>query len=103
MPFEPIADPTYLRSVIRISLTVSLTAVFLSTLLSLPIAFVVGFADFPGKRLLTSIINTGMGFPSVAVGLLVLLRVYRGLSQGDQDHRCHVRDQAARDPGRNLS
>ena len=73
MPLESIADPTYLRSIIRVSLTVSLTAVLLSTLLSLPIAFLVGFADFRGKRLLTAIINTGMGFPSVAIGLLVLL------------------------------
>ncbi|MFA9501421.1 ABC transporter permease [Natrinema sp. H-ect1] len=73
MPFESLADPTYLRSIIRVSLTVSLTAVLLSTALSLPIAFAVGFADFPGKRLITAAINTGMGFPSVVVGLLVLM------------------------------
>ncbi|MFD1564029.1 ABC transporter permease [Haloarchaeobius amylolyticus] len=73
MSLESIADPTYLRSIIGVSLTVSLTAVLLSTLLSLPIAFLVGFADFRGKRLVTAVINTGMGFPSVAVGLLVLL------------------------------
>ncbi|MBZ6493585.1 ABC transporter permease [Natrinema longum] len=75
MPLESIAEPNYLRSIIRISLTVSLTAVALSTLLSLPIAFLVGFADFRGKRLVTAVINTGMGFPSVVVGLLVLLAI----------------------------
>ena len=53
----------------------SLVAVTLSTLVSVPIAFVTGFADFPGKRLVKSIINTGMGFPSVVVGLLVLFTV----------------------------
>ena len=73
MSLASIADPTYLRSIISVSLTVSLTAVLLSTLLSLPIAFLVGVAEFRGKRLVTAVINTGMGFPSVAVGLLVLL------------------------------
>jgi tungstate transport system permease protein len=73
MPFESLAEPNYLRSIIQVSLTVSLTAILLSTLLSLPIAFVVGFADFRGKRVITAVINTGMGFPSVVVGLLVLM------------------------------
>jgi tungstate transport system permease protein len=35
----------------------------------------VGFTEFPGKRLVTAAINTGMGFPSVVVGLLVLFAV----------------------------
>ena len=65
----------YLTSIIRVSLYVSLVAVTLSTLFSLPVALVVGFTDFPGKGLVTSIINTGMGFPSVVVGLVVLLLV----------------------------
>jgi tungstate transport system permease protein len=70
-PFEPV----YVWSIIRVSLYVSLTAVLLSTLFSLPIALVVGFTDFPGKELVTAVINTGMGFPSVVVGLLVLFAV----------------------------
>ncbi len=65
----------YIRSIIRVSLYVSLTAVVLSTLCSIPVALVVGFKDFRGKTLLTSIINTGMGFPSVVVGLVVLFTV----------------------------
>jgi len=65
----------YLTSIIRVSLYVSGVAVALSTLVSLPVALVVGFADFRGKGLVTSVINTGMGFPSVVVGLLVLLLV----------------------------
>lgn len=62
----------YIRSITAVSLYVSIVAVVLSTVFGLPIALLVGFRDFPGKRLLTSIINTGMGFPSVVVGLLVL-------------------------------
>ena len=65
----------YVRSIIEVSLYVSVTAVVLSTLCSLPVALFVGFKEFPGKTLLTSIINTGMGFPSVVVGLLVLFTV----------------------------
>ncbi|MDQ2049402.1 ABC transporter permease [Natronolimnohabitans sp. A-GB9] len=65
----------YIRSIIYVSLYVSLTAVALSTLFSLPIALFVGFKDFRGKTLVTSIINTGMGFPSVVVGLVVLFAV----------------------------
>jgi len=62
-------------SIVRVSLYVSLTAVLLSTLFSLPIAMGVGFADFPGKGVVVAIINTGMGFPSVVVGLVVLFAV----------------------------
>ncbi len=70
-PFEQ----NYVRSIIFVSLYVSLTAVALSTLVSLPIAMVVGFTDFPGKGAVVAIINTGMGFPSVVVGLVVLFAV----------------------------
>ncbi|WP_086637843.1 ABC transporter permease [Methanonatronarchaeum thermophilum] len=65
----------YITSIIYVSLYVSLTAVFFSTLFSIPVAMVVGFTDFPGKQLVVSVINTGMGFPSVVVGLVVLFAV----------------------------
>nr|WP_276413129.1 ABC transporter permease [Halomicroarcula sp. XH51] len=65
----------YVSSIIYVSLYVSGTAVALSTLFSLPVALAMGFTDFPGKRALKSVINTGMGFPSVVVGLLVLFAV----------------------------
>ena len=71
LPFEPV----YVRSVIGVSLYVSLVAVALSSAVSIPLAVVVAFRDFAGKRLLTTVINTGMGFPSVVVGLLVLFAV----------------------------
>ncbi|WP_254523265.1 ABC transporter permease [Natrinema caseinilyticum] len=68
-------DAVYVRSIIAVSLYVSVIAVLLSASVSLPIALLMGFTSFPGKRLLTSVINTGMGFPSVVVGLLVLFVV----------------------------
>ncbi|WP_458206673.1 ABC transporter permease [Haladaptatus sp. NG-SE-30] len=67
------ANWQYFVSIALVSLYVSTTAVALSTLVSLPVALAVGFTEFPGKRLVTAVINTGMGFPSVVVGLLVLL------------------------------
>lgn len=63
----------YVVSILLVSLQVSVTAVALSTLFSLPLALLIGFTEFPGKRAVTAIINTGMGFPSVVVGLVVLM------------------------------
>ena len=70
-PFEWV----YVRSIVRVSLYVSLVAVALSTLCGLPIALVLGVSDFRGKGVLASVITTGMGFPSVVVGLVVLFAV----------------------------
>ncbi|WP_283404194.1 ABC transporter permease [Halorubrum sp. DM2] len=65
----------YVRSIIFVSLYVSVTAVAVSTLVSVPVAVALGFAEFPGKGFVKSVVNTGMGFPSVVVGLLVLFAV----------------------------
>ena len=65
----------YVTSIIYVSLYVSVVAVTLSTLFSIPVALAMGFTDFPGKQFVKSVINTGMGFPSVVVGLLVLFTV----------------------------
>jgi len=70
-PFER----NYVGSIVRVSLYVSLTAVALSTAFSLAAAMAIGFSEFPGKGLVVTLINTGMGFPSVVVGLLVLFAV----------------------------
>ena len=85
MPLEPVAElpvvvdlpfrEGYVSSIIYVSLYVSLIAVTLSTLFSIPVAIVMGFTDFFGKQFVKSVINTGMGFPSVVVGLLVLFAV----------------------------
>ncbi|MFD1513758.1 ABC transporter permease [Halomarina rubra] len=63
----------YLISIVLVTLQVSLTAVGISTLLSVFLAGVLGFNEFPGKRWAVAVVNTGMGFPSVVVGLAVLL------------------------------
>jgi len=79
----PEAGWNYFLSIVAVSLYVSGTAVALSTLASLPVALAVGFGDFPGKRAVAAVINTGMGFPSVVIGLLVLLLVSNQGPLGD--------------------
>ena len=74
---------TYVISIILVSLQVSVAAVTLSTLFSLPIALLIGFGEFRGKSVVTSIINTGMGFPSVVVGLVVLMLLSNNGPLGD--------------------
>ncbi|WP_396611493.1 ABC transporter permease [Haloferax sp. S1W] len=68
---------TYLVSITLVSLYVSTAAVLVSAVLGLPMALAVSFRDFRGKSIVTSVISTGMGFPSVVVGLLVLLALSR--------------------------
>ena len=59
----------------------SLKVSILATLVSLAIGGAVGIAlalnSFPGKRLLISLINTGMGLPPVVVGLFVTILLWR--------------------------
>ena len=53
----------------------------LATLISLFVGVVGGtaiaLADFPGKRLLVSVVNTSMGLPPVVVGLFVTIMLWR--------------------------
>jgi tungstate transport system permease protein len=78
-PLAPVVEfpfrEGYVSSIVVVSLYVSGIAVALSSLFSVSVAAVVAFADFPGKQLVKSVINTGMGFPSVVVGLVVLFAV----------------------------
>jgi tungstate transport system permease protein len=53
----------------------------LATLLSLGIGIGAGtalaLAEFPGKRLVAALVNTGMGLPPVVVGLFVTIMLWR--------------------------
>jgi tungstate transport system permease protein len=59
------------------SLQVSGLATLLSLVLGVGLAAVVALAEFPGKRLVLSLIHTGMGLPPVVVGLWVTLFLWR--------------------------
>jgi len=53
------------------SLTISLIAVFIATLISLPLGIVVALNNFIGKNFLMACLNTLMALPTVVVGLLL--------------------------------
>lgn len=63
----------YILSITGISIKVSGTATILATLTAIPLAFAITFLNFRGKQALITLINTGMGLPSVFVGLFVFV------------------------------
>lgn len=63
--------------ILLLTIRVSGIAVIISMLLGIPLGFVIGLNQFHGKRILTAFINTGMGLPPVAAGLLIALLFWR--------------------------
>jgi tungstate transport system permease protein len=70
------ADPTTLR-IIGLSLVVSGLATVLATLVGVPLGVLLAVHHFRGHRLLTTLVNTGMGLPPVVVGLVIALLLWR--------------------------
>jgi tungstate transport system permease protein len=62
---------------IEVSFRVSLTSTVIALLIALPIGSYIGLRNFRGKKALTNIINTFMGFPPVVMGLVVYLLLSR--------------------------
>jgi len=58
-------------STVLLSLRVSATATLFSSLVGVSLGFVIASGEFRGKKLLVTIFNTLMAFPTVVVGLLV--------------------------------
>ena len=69
-------DPEVM-SITWLSLKIPGTATFISLFFGVSIGTVVALTNFPGKRLVISIINTGMGLPPVVVGLFVTILIWR--------------------------
>ena len=70
--FDPeVMDITWL------SLKISGTATLISLFIGVSIGTLVALTNFPGKKLVISIINTGMGLPPVVVGLFVTIMIWR--------------------------
>ena len=65
-------DPALLE-IIALSLKVTISAVAVACLIGLPLGAVVGAFTFPGRSLVTIILNALMGLPPVVVGLTVYL------------------------------
>ena len=69
--------------ILWLSLQVSGSATLISLALGVPAGAALALARFPGRGLLVSIVNTGMGLPPVVVGLFVTLLLWRGGPFGD--------------------
>jgi tungstate transport system permease protein len=68
------------RDVVRVlwtSLQVSGTATLIALLLGIPAGAGLALARFPGRTLVVSAVNTGMGLPPVVVGLFVTILLWR--------------------------
>lgn len=66
-----------LWSIIALSLWVSGVALLLSAIAGVPLGAWIGLRSFPGRRLITTLIYTGMGLPPVVVGLVIYLLLSR--------------------------
>lgn len=74
LAFEMIASgDAALVEIVLLSLRVSLSAVVLACLLGLPIGAAIAVTRFPGRSALIVLLNTMMGLPPVAIGLLLYL------------------------------
>lgn len=66
-----------LWSIIWLSLWVSGLALLISAICGVPFGAWLGLHNFPGRRLITTLIYTGMGLPPVVVGLVIYLLLSR--------------------------
>ena len=64
-------------SVTLLSLKISVLATVISMFAGVLGGTALALSDFPGRRLLVSIVNTGMGVPPVVVGLFVTIMLWR--------------------------
>ena len=69
-------DPEVM-SITFLSLQVSGTATLVSLFIGISIGATVALSKFPGRRIVVSIINTGMALPPVVVGLFVTIFLWR--------------------------
>jgi tungstate transport system permease protein len=70
------ADPE-IWAILWLSLQVTGTATGIALGLGIPAGVVLALTRFPGRTLLVSAVNTGMGLPPVVVGLFVSLMLWR--------------------------
>jgi tungstate transport system permease protein len=76
------------REATSAALLVSGIATVLSVVTGIPAGAWLGLTRFPGRELLLSLVNTGMGLPPVVVGLFVAVLVWRSGPFGGLDWYC---------------
>jgi tungstate transport system permease protein len=80
-------DPDVMNAAVA-SLVVSGAATALAVVTGVPLGALVGLTRFPGRRLVLSLVNTGMGLPPVVVGLFVAVFIWRSGPLGDLNWYC---------------
>jgi len=68
---------TEVMGITLLSLKVSGIATLISLFIGISIGTIVALSEFPGKKIVASLINTGMGLPPVVVGLFVTIFLWR--------------------------
>ncbi|MCK5567908.1 MAG: ABC transporter permease [Actinomycetia bacterium] len=63
--------------ILLMTIMVSGLSLLFSILIGIPLGIGIGLNKFPGKNLVTTIVNTGMSIPPVAVGLIITLMIWR--------------------------
>ena len=66
-----------LAEIVGLSLGVSLSAVFLATVIGMPLGAALALFRFPGRAAVVVLLNALMGLPPVVVGLIVYLLLSR--------------------------
>jgi tungstate transport system permease protein len=69
-------DPEVWR-ITLLSLEISATATLLALAVGIPAGTLLALTRFPGRGLVVSLVNTGMGLPPVVVGLFVTILLWR--------------------------
>ena len=69
-------DPT-LFAIVRLSLSVSVSAVLVAAVIGMPLGALVALTRFRGREFVVVLLNALMGLPPVVVGLLVYLSLSR--------------------------
>jgi tungstate transport system permease protein len=69
-------DPDLL-CIIEVSLRVSIGSTIIAGAMGVPCGFLIAFREFPGKRLLVTVLNTLLALPTVVAGLFVYAFISR--------------------------
>ncbi|MGH3388708.1 MAG: ABC transporter permease [Actinomadura sp.] len=72
-----------IHEVLLRSAFVSVTATLIAAAIGIGLGTALAFARLPGRRLMTAVVNTGMAVPTVVVGLIVALLLWRDGPLGD--------------------
>ncbi len=79
---QALGDPA-LRAIVALTLRVTGSALIIATAIGVPVGALIGLARFPGRRLISLLLYTGMGLPPVVVGLFVYLLLSHSGPMGD--------------------